>query len=603
MAQSLNPALPRIQPGVGRGVRVPSSPNPFSVGLLQAGRDVSAIGAELEQQAKEAKAKADRIHVNEALNEAEGAIFELEVGKDGYTKKRGKEVLSTDGTALNDSYSQRLDEQLQGIRGRLTADQQVEFDIRVGGRARQFRRGVIAHERTEIDRYEEQVDAATILTSREVATRKWNDPQVREEQKNRTMESINSIAERRKWSKEQKDAATLQEMSKFHRGIVEQAVDARQFLFAKDYLFQNKSEFLEADRDRVDKMIEQQETQAFATSQGLRIVRETQARKGSLFDALEAGSRAAAGDALKSKEIQTEIASFWRAAEAEKRQRENEAVDEAFEMASRGQAVPASLRNQIGAHNAALDAYIRSRREAASGATRKQSDPDVTTEIWGLTNEELAGKSPAWIRSKYQSLTPGDYEQLNIRWNRVRNPKQAKGTDPEDIDTAGAQRFIKQNLSAIGALKGKAPSNNQKISNMQNDLLPKIAEEQQRLKRKMTDVELQKFISEQFLYTKEPGMLYGFNIDNIATQTVDDIPNDTRAAVVEIFRARTGGREPSRGELLQEYRGLLQSFARSAGGGAGQEAAEAISLIDFTAALRRTLDARNAGGAINGPEY
>lgn len=152
-------------------VQAQTSPQTFGAGVGQAIQEAGSVFERAEEEAK-------NIRVNDQVNQVQEKALDLAYGQDGYRNVLGKNVLKTqNGKPLVQDYSGQFEDFVQNARNQLgTPQQQALFDRRAILIRKNYMRGLLGHDQTQLHAFADETDKATINTQVNGAVTNWNDP-------------------------------------------------------------------------------------------------------------------------------------------------------------------------------------------------------------------------------------------------------------------------------------------------------------------------------------------------------------------------------------------------------------------------------------------
>lgn len=287
----LNPLPgPRVSPDTG-----PNAGQILGAGLQQFGQNVQQFAAREQDMA-------DDLRVEDSINRLRERQLDLTLNpQSGYSTQLGKSVIERpSGKPLTDDYLEQFQSTVKELGERLTTDRQRQkFAQRSGLLANELRGGLMRHEAAQLKAHANSVDEGVVKVEVENAARNWNDPIAVES----SFARIDAAIER----KRQREGVAAESIidirrdirSNAHKGILSQALGAKDFKFVDSYLKANGGDMNAKDMLEITKAYRAQDVADFAVMVPSQIVREVEAKTeptpyNSLFAAVatqESGNR------------------------------------------------------------------------------------------------------------------------------------------------------------------------------------------------------------------------------------------------------------------------------------------------------------------------
>ena len=235
--------------------QAPSGPAPGAIAADQAGQLGQALTRSGDAVGKIALAAADQanqVRVTDAMNKAMAARLKLTYDqKDGYTMKRGSEALDADpdGKSLDQSYGDKLKEQLDAISQGLGNDaQRLAFNQQSNQLAQQFQSGLTQHVAKEYADHSVSVQQGTTKLAQDQMGLAWGDAEAVGQSRNAIKAATAEEGRLRGWSAKMVEAATVEQLSKGHEAVVSMALQAGKTEYADTYLKQINAELTDTAR-------------------------------------------------------------------------------------------------------------------------------------------------------------------------------------------------------------------------------------------------------------------------------------------------------------------------------------------------------------------
>lgn len=206
---------------------------------------------------------ADNLRVQEAYNQLRERQLDLEIGKEGFSNIKGRDVMTPrkDGKSLSDDYLERFDSVGREIESSLANDRQRQkFRQKFGDSALSFRAGLQKHEAREIGEYAKTVTNATVALETETALKSWNSPDVVTKSVTSITESLQAQGLREGMPADALKVVVADKVSKLHAGVLAMALENQNLGYASDYLKQYGKDMNSADvlkvKGQIDKEME-----------------------------------------------------------------------------------------------------------------------------------------------------------------------------------------------------------------------------------------------------------------------------------------------------------------------------------------------------------
>lgn len=242
-------AQPNIQ------LLTPSGPAPGAIAAEQAsqlGQAVARTGDAVGKITLAAADQANQVRVTDAMNKAMAARLKLTYDqKDGYTVKRGAEALDpdADGKSLDQAYSDKLKEQIDGISQGLGNDaQRIAFNHQSNQLMQQFQSGLTQHVAKEYTDHSVSVQQGTTKLAQDQMGLAWGDAEAVGQSRYAIKAAVAEEGRLRGWSAAMVEAATVEQLSKGHEAVISMALQAGKTEYADTYLKQVNAELTDTAR-------------------------------------------------------------------------------------------------------------------------------------------------------------------------------------------------------------------------------------------------------------------------------------------------------------------------------------------------------------------
>ena len=231
------------------------------VSVSPVGAAISGLGEALDKELL----KIDTLKAEDAYNKAAQMKADLSYGEDGYEKIKGGNVLER---PVSDEYTARFKQGLEGIASGLKSPRQKALFNRISGRlAVDFGVGIQRHLMTETDAFNKQVKVGTLAVETDNIIRNWDNPQAQE----RSFERLKDLRDRSLADGDAVDFVEAQykeSLSKAHLGVVQAAIDNKNFDYAKGWLATHSEEIGAAAVENAKSIVVAQEREVQAMDFG-----------------------------------------------------------------------------------------------------------------------------------------------------------------------------------------------------------------------------------------------------------------------------------------------------------------------------------------------
>jgi hypothetical protein len=240
--------MPRIPDTLG-AAPVPTaatsvaSYQPNNQGLVNFGQSLANAGDMLQQEILKEHARINTAKVEDAFNQLRNGQIDLTIGQDnGFQNIRGADAVKQ---PLLKNYTDRFGDLQKQLADSLDNDQQRDmFKARANVAQSQFTQDLLQHLYKENGVYQGQVYEGTVGTELRAASAKWDSPAEVQASLARIGAAVNDQASRVGLPDEAKSELLLQEQSKVHAAVIQQALASKQYDYAKAWF--------DANRDQVD---------------------------------------------------------------------------------------------------------------------------------------------------------------------------------------------------------------------------------------------------------------------------------------------------------------------------------------------------------------
>lgn len=403
----------------------------------ETGQALLSAGGQAGQIALDMQREANKIKIDDALNQAIKARTDMQVEA---LQIRGRNALERpDGKSLPDEYDAKLQEQFEAIEQGLGNDVQKQaFRQQAGQIKRQFYASLSGHMVEQKNVLRNETWEATLTTAANQAGTLWGDRTMVEQSSAAIRATVDEMAAANGWDDKIKQAKLTTAMSPMHASVVQGMVDGDRLDLAREYYQANAETMSLAVREKAMKLIEAGDFE-----------RKTQ----DAADALYAQTGGDAAEALKtvrakySGKEEDAIVTRIKTLDAEKttlRERaQRDASDAAWSLYADGKRIPASVWAEMdGRDKVAIRRTMKAEAEARAAGKTIKTDPNVyyALSIAAATDPNFKGED---LRRYADKLSSGDFRHfVNL---------QAKTQKPEEqgaIVTINTQKT--QTASAAG---------------------------------------------------------------------------------------------------------------------------------------------------------
>lgn len=210
-------------------------------GLMNLGQSLAQAGDVLQQEITKERNRVNGAKVEDAFNQLRNSQLDLTIGQDnGFQNIHGANAVKQ---PLLQDYSTRFAGLRKQLSDSLDNDQQREmFKARADVAQTQFTQDLLQHLYRENDVYQGQVFNGTVDTELRAASAKWNAPMEVQASLARIDAAVDSEATRQGLPDEARQALQLQERSKVHTAVIQQALASKQYDYAKTWFDNNRDE-------------------------------------------------------------------------------------------------------------------------------------------------------------------------------------------------------------------------------------------------------------------------------------------------------------------------------------------------------------------------
>jgi hypothetical protein len=403
-------------------IAAPVMPDVAGQQAQQMGQGLMQAGAAMSRYALDRQNEANQIKLNEAMNKAAEAKLRLTYDPEaGYANLRGDAAMTRpDNKALDDEYSEKLNEALTGIETGLGNDAQKQaFRARAGQLVAEFRGNVTRHLSKEFTDYQLSVHDGTIATQTNAMGLSWGDAAEVMRSRGAILAATAAKGKMMGLAGVQIEQLQIAALSPGHTAVIAGAVDGGKIEYAREYLKQHEAELSNEARLRAKSLVEQGD---FET--------KTQDAADSLYQ--QSGGDAAsalklAREKYTGKEEDAIVTRLKTLAAEETTLRERgqrDAADAAWGMYADGKRIPPSVWAELdGRDKIALRKTMRAEAEARAAGTTVKTDPNVyyALSIAAATDPNFKSED---LRRYGDKLSPGDFKRFV--------DLQAKSNKPEE---------------------------------------------------------------------------------------------------------------------------------------------------------------------------
>lgn len=384
----------------------------------ETGRALLSAGGQLGQIALDMQRKANKVLVDDALNQAVRARTAAQVEA---LQLQGRNALERpDGKALPDEYDEKLQQQLDAIEAGLGNDaQKAEFRQQAAQIKRQLYGALSTHILQEQKTVRRETWAATIDTAVNQAHLLWGDETMRRQSYDAIHATVDEMAADQGWDAKIREAKLAEALSPMHAGVIQGMVDADRADLARTYYDEHTPTMSVAVRARAMNLIEAGNFEK-KTQDGAAAVWALSS--GNATEALKLAREKFSGkeeDAIVTR-IKTLDAEETTIRERDQR----DAGDAAWGLYAEGKRIPASLWARMDGRDAvSLRKTMRADAEARLAGTEVKTDPNVyyALSIAAATDPDFKNED---LRRFGDKLSPGDFRRFVDLQARVSKPEE-----------------------------------------------------------------------------------------------------------------------------------------------------------------------------------
>jgi len=251
-------------------VRVPGNPGPqVSLNPLpdvqhQAFASPWSAAAEAAGKLNDVSEEADKLHVEEGLNQLRGKQIELYAEA---SSQLGGNVLPKNGKSFTDAYLEKFDGLVLKVGNGLSGQRQKTwFQERAQLMRTGFEGQVFTHEMRESKEYANSIDKNTIVMEIDNVVQHPGDVRDLVSAKARIENAVESIAHRNGWSPEETAVQRINALTKFHGAVVAEAIDNGRYSYATDYFNKHANEMNSEMQEKASKAIKDMSSDSLAVS-------------------------------------------------------------------------------------------------------------------------------------------------------------------------------------------------------------------------------------------------------------------------------------------------------------------------------------------------
>lgn len=384
----------------------------------ETGRALLSAGGQLGQIALDMQREANKVLVDDALNQAVRARTAAQVEA---LQLQGRNALERpDGKALPDEYDEKLQQQLDAIEAGLGNDaQKAEFRQQAAQIKRQLYGALSTHILQEQKTVRRETWAATIDTAVNQAHLLWGDETMRRQSYDAIHATVDEMAADQGWDAKIREAKLAEALSPMHAGVIQGMVDADRADLARTYYDEHTPTMSVAVRARAMNLIEAGNFEK-KTQDGAAAVWALSS--GNATEALKLAREKFSGkeeDAIVTR-IKTLDAEETTIRERDQR----DAGDAAWGLYAEGKRIPASLWARMDGRDAvSLRKTMRADAEARLAGTEVKTDPNVyyALSIAAATDPDFKNED---LRRFGDKLSPGDFRRFVDLQARVSKPEE-----------------------------------------------------------------------------------------------------------------------------------------------------------------------------------
>ena len=212
--------------------------------LMKFGAALERTGNVIYEAQKVEQERFDKTAAEDAFNTLRERQLDLTVGEqNGFVNKKGKAAV--DGT-LYPQYTGMLDETYNELSGKLTNDRQRElFKPRAGIASLQYRENLLRHITEQGNVLAKQTTEGGLTVELKGASLAWRDPNAIAASLVRSEGLLKDQAEREGWADEILEAKTLEQKTRIHASVINNALANDNWGYAQKWYQTNKAEIVD----------------------------------------------------------------------------------------------------------------------------------------------------------------------------------------------------------------------------------------------------------------------------------------------------------------------------------------------------------------------
>jgi soluble lytic murein transglycosylase len=257
-------SLPRATAQTSPGVAINDQVANADIGVANArqmqrlGEATSNLGQNVGNIAFQMQEQANRVRVNDAVNQAKELDMRLTYDKDqGYQNLRGKDAFTRpDGMSLVDEYGDKFDKETAAIEQSLGNDaQRRAFQEQRAALSGRMRAQLAAHEATQFREYSLSVAEGGIANDTQEIGMRYNDPEVVDRNTESIRARVYELGQLNGKSAEWIEARQREATSKAHVTAISAALDNNDAAYADGYTKRYKDQLDAADYLKVQGLV------------------------------------------------------------------------------------------------------------------------------------------------------------------------------------------------------------------------------------------------------------------------------------------------------------------------------------------------------------
>lgn len=230
---------PRPSGGLARYQADPGTGEEPGRAMMRLGAGLEAEGDKLYAQFKVEEERADKLRVQDAINQLRTKALDLEVGEtEGYRRLQGAAAVTK---GLLPEYERKYQDSVNLIKGGLSNDRQREMFLShqtpIG---LSLKEGVVRHQMQQGEVYAKQVFEGTVKTAIDTSVANFDNPLIVQLALESIAQSTNDLAERGNWPKELRDATFNDQAGKVHAAVIGQALATGNTAYAEKWFNEHK---------------------------------------------------------------------------------------------------------------------------------------------------------------------------------------------------------------------------------------------------------------------------------------------------------------------------------------------------------------------------